>query len=206
MRIILTIILPLFCSGCFSALNEYGDAWSGGKSSVGSRVLAGGLDVVTSPIQVPLIAAAGIADVASERKLAKKNRLEAKLTKEIEADPSIGLRDQWDNKSHTHSKMFTESFSNDRVKYTPALLEMIYEQVPEQRDYLFRSKACTPTFLAKHFDEAYDRCLQKSYGRLASIVANPNTPLPLVKKVARSKTICSGAVLPAQEALKKRSM
>jgi hypothetical protein len=185
-------------------MNNMGSSWNGG-SSKGSKVVAGGLDVITAPIQAPVLVVTGISDASNKKKYEKIKFLDAELTKEIEADSSIALRENWETKSDTHRKVFCESFSNDQVHYTPALLESIYDGVPDMREYLFRSKACTTEFLVRHFDEAYDRSFRISYTRLASIVANPNTPLALVEKVARSETIPVGAVYPARDALKIRT-
>lgn len=197
-------ILPLFVSGCFSALNEMGSSWEGG-SSRGAKAVAGGLDVVTAPIQVPVLAASAASKASTKEKHEKARLLESELVKVIAADPSVALREDWAAKSDSHYRVFLNSFSDDQVRYTPELLEEIYDRVPSMRDYLFRSKACTTEFLVRHFDEAYDRSFGISYTRLASIVSNPNTPLPLVEKVARSETIPGGAVQPARNALAART-
>jgi len=86
-------------------MNEMGSSWNGG-SSTGTKAVAGGLDVVTAPIQAPVLAVSAAYKASARKKYEKDQLLEAELTKEIEADPSIGLRDKWATKSGLHWRIF----------------------------------------------------------------------------------------------------
>ena len=105
----------------------------------------------------------------------------------LENNPRLGLEENWDKKYPKYI-FFIESFSNPNVKYNDDLLEQIYQNCPEVQDYVFRCQYCSASFLMRHFDEAYTRSTKWSYQHsLEDILANPNTPIDLIEKVAASK-------------------
>lgn len=209
----MAVVPLLFVTGCFTAMERSGEAWSGGGTD-SARANAAALDVVTFPIQAPILvagAAGALADSPANKKRAEEAEREAKEYKRLmsllENDPEIALRERWDLKNPLHRSVFEDSFSNPKVRYTEEILEEIYQSVPGVpgvRDYVYCSKACSKEFLARHFDEECQRSVNVSYVGLANLVSNPNTSLDLVEKIASSKTIPIGAVYPARKALSQR--
>ena len=206
------LLIPLFTSGCFSMMTD-GNGWEG-RPTTGERVQAAAMDVVTLPIQAPFLLAMG-ADTGAGPSKATQNSQGHRTSVGIpeiskspmtllEEDPSIAIKENWDELNSPKRDAFIASFSNPKVKYTTNMVEDIYRTLPDLRRYLYRSQSCSPKFLAAHFDEAYQRSIHSNYDELASIVSNPNTPLELVEKVASSKKIPMAAVYPAREILKKR--
>ena len=207
-------IIPLLTSGCFTYMRKSGEAWGGG-STTSEKVECATLDVVTFPIQAPFILAFVVPDTGAGTKNASQDTKGHRTSVGIpeiskspmtllEEDPSIAIKENWDDLNSPKRDAFIASFSNPKVKYTTNLVEDIYRTLPDLRRYLYRSQSCSPKFLAAHFDEAYQRSIHSNYDELASIVSNPNTPLELVEKVASSKKIPMAAVYPAREILKKR--
>jgi len=199
------LLIPLFTSGCFSAAERYGEAWGGG----GNRKRAAALDVVTFPIQAPIVVPAYLIVTADEAADKHKAQAQADAYKQfmplLEKDPALGLKERWDLKKDIHRWVFIQSFSNPKIKYTDALLEKIHETCPSIQDCVFSSKSCSKEFLAKHFDEEFERAKNPAYqGGLATIASNPNTPLDLVEKVATARGYAGGVTLPAQSALNQR--
>ena len=53
-------------SGCFTAVSRMGSAWGGGGPSLGTQVVCGALDIVTSPIQIVIFGPMIVAELIDE--------------------------------------------------------------------------------------------------------------------------------------------
>ena len=206
--ILLTI--PLFTSGCFTAMRGVGEAWGGGPSSTSEKVETTALDIVTFPVQAPIVVPyflIGTAGAAAEERGAKAQAdAHKQLMPLLEKDPALGLKERWDLKKDLHRWVFIQSFSNPKIKYTDALLEEIHQTCPSIRDCVFSCQSCSKDFLTRHFDEEFERAKNPAnQGGLAAIVSNTNTPIDLVEKAASTKEFTSGVILPAEQALSQRS-
>ncbi len=185
---LLALLIPLFTSGCFTAVRQYGEGWNG-ESSKADKAKTTALDVATSPIQAPVVAplflAAAVKRSNADRKAKQDADADKKLMPLLESDPTLGFKERWDRKSKQHCRVFANSFSNPNVKYTDSILEDIYQNCTNVSCYVFCSKSCTPEFLAKHYDEESekDKGMAIRKGR-ENIVSNPNTPFELVYKAS----------------------
>jgi hypothetical protein len=139
----------------------------------------------------------------SQKKLQASQEKYAALYQQLQRDPEIALREQWYLLYDEHGRAFNDSIKDPNIPYTLDLLKRFYAEAPVTRDVIFSHPACDTAFLSEHFQEAYDRAHSISYGMLASLVSNPNTPRELVEKVAQSETLPLGAVGPARRALKQ---
>ena len=198
-------VLPLFVAGCFSAGERFGEAFGNGGRA--ARQKAAALDVVTFPIQAPVVVPVFIvaeSDKAAADRKAKADAAEYKrLMPQLESDPTIALKERWDTNKDMHVRVFIDSFSNPKVKYTDALLEEIHQTCPSVSDYVFRSGSCSKEFLTEHFDEEFERSTNSAnQNGLANIVSNPNTPFELVYKATTVRGPAGGA---AYQALDKRA-
>jgi hypothetical protein len=197
-------ITPLFVSGCFTGMRHYGEAWGGG-STTSEKVTTTTLDIVTFPIQAPVVVPAFVAAEADEHEAKVNAEAYKDLMPLLINDPALALKERWDTKNEPHRYVFIESFSNPKVKYTDALLREIYQTCSNVQNNVLSCGACSTEFLASHFDEAYEKAASyKSYGEIVIIVSNTNTPLELVEKVASLQNFPSGATMPAQHALNQR--
>jgi hypothetical protein len=107
----------------------------------------------------------------------------------LEYAPRVELEGRWrsNNLQHTFRDGLIDSFSNPSVKYNDNLLEQIYQKYRDVRDYIFRCRYCSSDFLARHFNEEYELSKKWSFQHgLEDIIANPNTPIELIEKVANS--------------------
>ncbi len=205
----IVLILPLFTSGCFTAMRHYGEAWSGGSSS-SAKAETTALDIVTFPIQAPVVVPIYLSESGKESDAKRRAKKEADANKQfmplLENDPSLGLNERWDLKNDMHHWIFENSFSNPQIKYTTDLLEKIYQTCPSIRNYVYRCQHCSESFLASHFDEEVEKVRENpaSQAGLVAIVSNPNTPLDLVEKVVSNNGLPGGVTMPAEQALYNR--
>jgi 3-methyladenine DNA glycosylase AlkC len=161
------------------------------------------VDIVTAPFQAPAYIASE-SDKASANQRAKADAAEYKrLMPLLENDPTIALTERWDLKKDMHVRVFMDSFSNPKVKYTDDLLEEIHRTCPSVSDCVFRSRSCSKEFLVRHFDEEFERSTNSAnQNGLVNIVSNPNTPFELVYKVITVRGPAGGA---AYQALDRRA-
>jgi hypothetical protein len=123
----------------------------------------------------------------------------------LENDPTVALKERWDIKNNTRCLVFEKSFSNPNVKYNDDELEEIYQTCPSVREYVFRCKSCSKEFLARHFDEEFERSKNWALrAGLVNIVDNPNTPIELIEKVASAKDHSGQITTHAQKVLVNR--
>jgi hypothetical protein len=125
---------------------------------------------------------------------------------ELQADPTIAMRERWFEAKDERYYAFRSSFGDPTIHYTEDMLKQIYDQAPTMRDYIFLSPACSREFLVAHYSEAYDRSAkQGSDTMLESIVSNANTPIELVQQVVQAEVQLPYEVnLCARRALEKR--
>jgi hypothetical protein len=204
------LIIPLFTSGCFTAMDQIGD----GPGHIRANTVA--LDVVTLPVQAaaavvaaPIYGIVVLDDNHKEKQVAKENN---RLMSLLEKDPRTGLTERWDQPHDRLSYeddqrriIFAQSFSNPNVKYSDDLLEEIYKTCPSLHDYVFRCQGCSKEFLTKHFEEKFQQSQKPaSQSELLAIMSNPNTPIELVEKVATAKDYPINISRGAKQILAKR--
>jgi len=195
----LILVVPLFTSGCFTGARHWGEAWGGG-SSKSAVVETTTLDILTFPIQAPVVVPWYLSYKADESTQKHRAEREAEALKTLmpllEKDPTLALNERWDLKKDMHQWVFVQSFSNPKVKYTDALLEAIHQTCPSVRDVVFRSPSCSKEFLVRHFDEEFERASNSTHqGGLVNLVSNPKTPLDLVEKVAKARGFQGGVTM-----------
>jgi uncharacterized membrane protein YeaQ/YmgE (transglycosylase-associated protein family) len=123
---------------------------------------------------------------------------------EIQDNPSLLRSKNWTNATAPEVRAFKNSLEFGTGPYTEEDIVYIYDTYPSFRIRAFRHPSCPERLLVKHFDEAWHLCESgQSYGMLAAICSNPNTPVELLKRVAESTTLVGGAKHPAQATLKK---
>ena len=123
----------------------------------------------------------------------------------LENNPGIALTERWDIKNKWRKAVFAASFTNSAVKYTGDDIEAIFQSCPSIRDDIFRSQFCTKEFLSAHFDEEFDRGRNVlTQNGLNNLVANPNTPIELVEKIASARYYSVVVTSRAQKILAKR--
>ena len=193
-------------SGCFSAMQATGEAWSGdaGKEAHRNAMAA---DIVTLPIQAPLLAGLGVLavlDRASEKQGEKDRAKYAELKALVRADPEIVIRERWDvSKDQKRRTTIWASLSDPQIPYTADQLEKIYATVPSLRWSVFEHPACRPEFLAAQFSEA-KAISSKNSSLLETLVTNPSMPIDLVEEIAESGYVFGNAREKAKMALSRR--
>ncbi len=200
------LLIPLFTSGCFSigARSNYG--WGMHQPTTKEKITAAALDTATLPIQIPIVTVMVINESTAKQKAKEDADANKHLMPLLENNPTLGIMERWDLKKDQHKRVFLESFSNPKVKYTDELLEKIHQTCPSIQDCVFHSQSCSREFLARHFDEEFERGKNPAYqGALMAIVSNPNTPLELVEKVASTQGFAGGVSISAEHALRQRA-
>jgi hypothetical protein len=99
----------------------------------------------------------------------------------IRADPELPLREHWSGARTTpESRAFFDAVWAPYVNFSPEQIERIYAEQPGFRSVVFRQPACTPEFIAAHFDEACALARQDAR-MLENLVENRHTPLRLLQ-------------------------
>jgi hypothetical protein len=99
----------------------------------------------------------------------------------IRADPELPLREHWSGARTTpDSRAFFDAVWAPYVNFSPEQIERIYAEQPSFRSVVFRQPACTPEFIAAHFDEAFALARQDAR-MLENLVENRHTPLRLLQ-------------------------
>lgn len=183
---IILLSCVLLLSGCFSAIHGMNE-W-GGKDPEGRRQ-ALTMDVVTLPVQAPVIAALGVLAAADGvgNKLGEKDRFAyTKLKAQVRADPEIVIREHWHaSKDHKRQGVLWDSLSDPQTPYTADQLEKISAIAPRLKRAVFAHPACRPEFLASHFEEAKANYM-KDHSYLVTLMANPSMPIELIEEIAES--------------------
>ena len=125
----------------------------------------------------------------------------------LEQDSTIALQERWDIKNGARQLVFQRSFANPKVKYTDQLLEEICVTCPTVRDDLYLSSSCSKEFLARHFDEEFERGKNWVFqDGIIHMINNPNMPIELIEKMASAKSYSATDAPPhvAQRVLAKR--
>jgi len=85
-------IVPLFVTGCFTAMRQSAEGWNG-SSTTSEKVTTTVLDVVTLPVSGPyFITHSGYYSPVSKEQAEEVNHLMSLL----ENDPGIALKERWD--------------------------------------------------------------------------------------------------------------
>lgn len=181
------IVIQMLTSGCFSTALKLGEI--AGPSSTSEKVAAATLDVVTSPIQAPVLIPMYVEGQAKKSKTKKYEQESNRLMEQLENDPGVGIREKWFELDEQHQQVLKKSFSNPKVKYSDESLEIVYQQAnPSYRHYIFRSGVCSREFIVRHFDDEYEHCVKTDdINSFWWILCNPNTPTELVQKVSLSQ-------------------
>jgi len=105
---------------------------------------------------------------------------------EIQNNPSLLRSQNWMNASAPEVRAFKNSLKFGTGPYSEEDIVYIYDSYPSFRILAFRHPSCPERLLTKHFDEAWLLFKSgESYFMLEAICSNPNTPKPLLEKVAR---------------------
>ena len=142
------------------------------------------------------------------KKRADRQRVAAdisRLVADIRPDPSVIFDSRWiASEDPLVAQAIGTSLGDTNTIYTAEILERLMTEAPRYKYNILANPRCPTHLLVESFQEAYDNAYHVSYEHLAIIVSNPNTPIELVEKVAKSQDIPVGAVYPARDALKRR--
>lgn len=186
---------------------------SGGSIITGPSYLAAALTVIDIPISLATDTILFPIDLARRQDIRKKKADRQResfeinqIASEIRKFPSIIFDKDWYRSDDVLIKRaFEASLKDPETNFTVEMLERLMTESPGYNILILRHPKCPTHLLVEHFTKAYNESISHSeYRPLASIVSNPNTPIELVEKVAKSQNIPVGAVYPAQEALKHR--
>lgn len=200
------LVVPLFTSGCFTAMDQIGD----GPGHIRAKTVA--LDVVTLPVQAVVVAPAyGVTTAVIKHKEKQAAEERNQLMSMLENNPRRSLDERWDtmdkpNAGNQHLAVFASSFDNPNVKYSDNLLEEIYDTCPRVRGHIFQCQTCSKEYLIKHFDERYQHPQNPDWRwELAVIISNQKMPLEVIENIAATNGFVGQADMSARQALQKRS-
>ncbi len=143
-----------------------------------------------------------IEDFTRRRRAESEEELFRKTYTSIQKDPSLLRSRDWSKAAPPERRAFSNSLEFGTAPYISEDIVYVYETYSAIN--AFRHPACPESLLTEHFEQAWDLCESgQSYGMLAAICSNPNTPVELLERVAGSKSLASGAVRPAQKTLEK---
>lgn len=191
-----TLPLIFLLSGCFSGLAMSKGAYLPGKKDPLTLNQTITLDVLTAPLQVPIMATALVFKTADDAKREKaqtpgKRKLGAiiKLRGTLHGHPERSWKERWDLLDEIHVRAFKESFVDYDVTYNEVTLEAIYNEVPAMRGVLFANRGCSADFIHRHFDETYRQTWASGpdgYGdALLAIAMSPHCPLDVLEILAQ---------------------
>ncbi|HTB63754.1 MAG TPA: hypothetical protein VK737_09205 [Opitutales bacterium] len=177
----------LLMSGCFSALNDWGEGLSDGPGSGSSgRTKAAVLDVVTFPIQAPLLA---VLVVTSPIGMIKRHNEEAEqkhiadLRAQLKANPAQGLDEKWLTSSDQDKvQAMRESLSEDIAFYPEPIKNRVFDEIPDYRTAIFKDKSCFADFIAAHYEAVLTQDNPTKPEVFVAMLMNPNTPLSVLDK------------------------
>jgi hypothetical protein len=189
-KVISTCLLgtSLLMSGCFSALERWGEGMGDGAggSDASGRTKAAVLDVVTFPIQAPLLAALV---VTSPIRMIKDHNNEvaqqhiADLRAQLKANPAQGLDEKWlTSDDPAKVQAINESLSEDVAFYPEPIKNRVFDEAPDFRLALFRDKSCTADFIAAHYQAVLTQDEPKKPEVFVAMLMNPNAPLSVLEK------------------------
>lgn len=200
--IIATLCTGMLLSGCFTAVARSGEGWSGAPTSASTKVAAGVADVVSAPVQAPLL---GIAAIYEARRKAIQAKAEERLKKVRENPDYIFEHKLHIGDYYGEKEVVIRALTDHSIKFTDAQLRRLYREMDWSRAVVLENPHCSIEVLSEVWNPIHLSSAQPDSAMMVHLVRNPLVPSEWLQVIALDKVKYSYASNSAEYFLKERA-